>query len=176
MLRGVPSQDERHVWCRSTSANSGSLCSVEYGLCGSWVPLMIERHHGSNVRPVQNEPTDAPRLRALQVVRQGLVEMDGLSRNNAETPVPHRPLYADGHLRLNVREQTVPAPFFVHALQMAAGKALTFIVANILLNCLITQIPTWWMMKRTLSSLPQGSRQRQDCACSWQLGDPCWPL
>ena len=62
--------------------------------CGSWVPLMIERHHGPNVRPVQNEPTDAPALGALQVMRQGQVEMDGLSRNSVETPVPHRPLHA----------------------------------------------------------------------------------
>ena len=269
----------------------------------------------------------------------------GLSRNNAETPVPHPPLYADGHLRLKGREQTVPAPFVILALQMTAGESLTFIIAKpllahppaiitvvllpppdntipgsipliccrspsgmarraardhslsprsrspshtarrsyrghppsprsrrtsliastatqhlghphlkptgagfnilgahalgpltaiaggvitkrtnaffvymttllslapemktrtphripltrivasrqwlsrsclmicyILLNCLIMQIPTRLMMKRTLrtvSSLPQGSRQRLDCACSWWLGHPWWPL
>ena len=69
--------------------------------CGSWVPLMIKRHHGPNVRPVQNKPSDAPGLGALQVMCQGQVETDGLSRDSAETPVPNHPLHADDHLHLN---------------------------------------------------------------------------
>ena len=108
------------------------LCATTH--CGSWVPLMILKHHGPNVRPVQNEPTDAPGFRALQVMGQGQVETDGLSRDNAETPVPHRPLRADDHLCLNSWEQTVLALFVALALRMTAGEALTLIVAKLPLS------------------------------------------
>ena len=56
--------------------------------CGSWVPLMVERHHGLNISPVQSELTVAPGPGALQVICQRQVEMDGLARDNYETPVP----------------------------------------------------------------------------------------
>ena len=41
------------------------------------------------------------RIRALQVVRQGKVEMEGLSRGSTEIPVPRRLPYANSHLCLN---------------------------------------------------------------------------
>ena len=108
----------------SVPRNTGSNALRQLGPSDDWETSWAQRKAGSkraDRRSLTRSSSGGP---------QGQVEINGLSRNNAETPVPHCPFHTGGHLRLNGREQTVPAPFIVLALPMTACEALTFMVGE----------------------------------------------
>ena len=91
--------------------------------CGSWVPLMVERHHGLNISPVQSELMVAPGPRAPQVMCQRQVETDGLPKDNSETPVPLLPPHADNHHHPNGWQPTALAIIAIHLLPSFNGTS-----------------------------------------------------
>ena len=88
--------------------------------CGSWVPLVTERHHGLSLSPDQSEQTVAPHPGALQMIDFCSVKTDGLAD---EIPALLPPL-TNYHLRPNGGEPWVTTQDAAHALTMTVGTAL----------------------------------------------------
>ena len=134
VLRDHAGQNAGYDGWRSTSTNSGSLCSPEYGPWCAAVPLMVERHHRLNTSPVlQSKLKVAPGPGALQVMCQRQIETDSLAKDNYETPVPLRPPQIDNHHHSNGWELTALSLHVALALRMTTGTALTHIATQLLL-------------------------------------------
>ena len=93
--------------------------------CGSWVPLVTERHHGLNISLVQSEQTVAPDPGALQVIGLRPAETVGLVY---ETSVPHH------HCCPNGWEPIAVAQYAALALRMTVGEALVNFAIVLLLS------------------------------------------
>ena len=101
--------------------------------CGSWVPLMTERHHGLRFSLVQRERTVALGSGAPLVMGLRPAEMDGFIYVSFETPVPLCLPPTDHHRRPNGWELTVAVPHTALALRTTAGEALVPVAIVLLL-------------------------------------------
>ena len=102
--------------------------------CGSWVPLVTERHHGLNISQVQRERAVAPGPGAPQVMRLRPVETAGLAYDSFETPVPHHLHPANHCHHPNGWEPIATVQYVALALRTTAGEALVSIPIMLLLT------------------------------------------
>ena len=100
--------------------------------CGSWVPLVTERHHGLSRSPVQREWTMAPGPRALLVMSRRSTETAGLTPVGVMIPVTPLPPTSH-HRHPNGWELIVIVQYAALVLRMTAGAALVPFAFRLLL-------------------------------------------